>query len=37
MKRALVLFTRDLRVRDQPALASAAREAEQIVPAFVLD
>ena len=37
MKRALVLFTRDLRVRDQPALAAAAREAEQIIPAFVLD
>ncbi len=37
MTRALVLFTRDLRVRDQPALAAAAREAEQLVPAFVLD
>jgi deoxyribodipyrimidine photo-lyase len=37
MKRALVLFTRDLRVRDQPALAAAAREAEQLVPMFVLD
>jgi deoxyribodipyrimidine photo-lyase len=35
--RALVLFTRDLRVRDQPALAAAVREADTIVPAFVLD
>jgi deoxyribodipyrimidine photo-lyase len=35
--RALVLFTRDLRMRDQPALAAAAREADTIVPAFVLD
>ncbi len=34
---ALVLFTRDLRVRDQPALAAAVREAERVVPAFVLD
>jgi deoxyribodipyrimidine photo-lyase len=34
---AVVLFTRDLRVRDQPALASAAREADTIVPLFVFD
>jgi deoxyribodipyrimidine photolyase len=34
---AVVLFTRDLRVRDQPALAAAAREAECVVPLFVLD
>ncbi len=34
---ALVLFTRDLRVRDQPALAAAVREAERVLPAFVLD
>jgi len=34
---AVVLFTRDLRVRDQAALAAAAREAERIVPLFVLD
>jgi deoxyribodipyrimidine photo-lyase len=34
---AVVLFTRDLRVRDQPALAAAAREAERVVPLFVLD
>jgi deoxyribodipyrimidine photo-lyase len=37
MSCAIVLFTRDLRVRDQPALAAAAREAERVVPLFVLD
>lgn len=37
MSSAVVLFTRDLRVRDQPALAAAAREAERVVPLFVLD
>jgi deoxyribodipyrimidine photo-lyase len=37
VKRALVLFTRDLRVHDQPSLRAAARDAEEIVPAFVLD
>src|SRR3954451_18903343 len=36
MSRAIVLFTRDLRVRDHPALASAA-EAGEVVPLFVLD
>ena len=36
METALVLFNRDLRVNDQPAL-SAAAEAERIVPLFVLD
>jgi len=34
---AVVLFTRDLRVRDQAALATAAREAKRVVPLFVLD
>jgi deoxyribodipyrimidine photo-lyase len=34
---AVVLFTRDLRVHDNPALSAAAREAERIVPLFVLD
>jgi deoxyribodipyrimidine photo-lyase len=34
---AVVLFTRDLRVHDQPALAEAARTATQVVPLFVLD
>jgi deoxyribodipyrimidine photo-lyase len=37
VSRALVLFTGDLRVHDQPALAAAIAEHEQIVPAFVLD
>jgi deoxyribodipyrimidine photo-lyase len=37
VKRALVLFTRDLRVHDQPSLSAATREADEIVPAFVLD
>ena len=36
MKTALVLFNRDLRVHDNPALAAAAR-AERMVPLFVLD
>ena len=34
---AVVLFTRDLRVHDQPALAAAAERAERVVPLFVLD
>ena len=37
MSCAVVLFTRDLRLRDQPALATAAQEAERVVPLFVLD
>ena len=37
MRTAIVLFTRDLRVHDNPALATAAHEAEQIVPLFVFD
>ena len=37
MKTAIVLFTRDLRVHDNPALATAAREADQVVPLFVFD
>ncbi len=37
MRRALFLFTCDLRVRDNPALAAALAEQEQVVPAFVLD
>ena len=32
-----MLFTRDLRVRDQAALESAVRECEHVLPAFVLD
>jgi deoxyribodipyrimidine photo-lyase len=37
MKTALVLFNRDLRVDDNPALAAAAVGAERTVPLFVLD
>lgn len=37
MRAAVVLFTRDLRVRDQPALSGAVAEAERVVPLFVLD
>ena len=33
----VVLFTRDLRLHDQPALAAAVDRAEQVVPLFVLD
>jgi len=36
VKTALILFNRDLRVHDNPALAAAAR-AERTVPLFVLD
>ena len=36
MKTALVLFNRDLRIHDHPALFAAAR-AERTVPLFVLD
>jgi len=34
---AVVLFTRDLRVSDHPALATAVERAERVVPLFVLD
>ena len=33
----VVLFTRDLRVHDNPALWHAVREHEQVLPVFVLD
>ena len=33
----VVLFTRDLRVHDHPALAAAAERAEHVLPLFVLD
>jgi deoxyribodipyrimidine photo-lyase len=33
----VVLFTRDLRVHDNPALAAAARDSRRVVPLFVLD
>jgi deoxyribodipyrimidine photo-lyase len=34
---ALVWFRRDLRVHDHPALTAAHREADRVVPVFVLD
>jgi deoxyribodipyrimidine photo-lyase len=37
MSTAVVVFTRDLRVDDHPALAAAARAADTIVPLFVFD
>ncbi len=37
MSTAIVWFRRDLRVHDHPALATAAREYDQVVPLFVLD
>ena len=37
MGAALVLFTRDLRVHDHPALTAATRDCEAVLPAFVLD
>ena len=37
MRSAVVLFTRDLRVHDHPALAQAVDEAEFVVPLFVFD
>jgi deoxyribodipyrimidine photo-lyase len=37
VRTAVVLLTRDLRVRDQPALAAAAAAAERVVPLFVFD
>src|SRR5690348_11054925 len=33
--KAVVLFTRDLRTHDHPALAAARREAGEVVPLFV--
>ncbi len=37
MKVAVVLFTRDLRVHDNPALTAAVEAAETLLPLFVLD
>ncbi|WP_053204760.1 cryptochrome/photolyase family protein [Jiangella muralis] len=34
---AVVLFTRDLRVHDHPALAAATEHADRVMPLFVLD
>ena len=33
----VVLFTRDLRLHDQPALSAAAERGERVLPLFVLD
>jgi deoxyribodipyrimidine photo-lyase len=37
MRTAVILFTRDLRVHDNPALAAACANAERVVPLFVHD
>jgi deoxyribodipyrimidine photo-lyase len=37
MRTAVVLLTRDLRIHDNPALAAACANAEQVVPLYVLD
>ncbi|HET9079741.1 MAG TPA: deoxyribodipyrimidine photo-lyase [Trebonia sp.] len=37
METAVVLFTRDLRVHDNPALAGACARARQVVPLFAVD
>src|SRR4051812_44796148 len=37
MRTAVVLFTRDLRVHDHPALAAACANADWVVPLYVLD
>ena len=37
MDTSIVLFTRDLRVHDNPALADACGRARQVVPLFVVD
>ena len=37
METAIVLFTRDLRLHDNPALHQACARARQVVPLFVED
>lgn len=37
MRTAIMLFTRDLRVHDNPALAAAVTAFDQMIPMFVLD
>ena len=37
MKTSVVLFTRDLRLHDHPALTAATRQSDRVVPAFVID
>jgi len=37
VKTSIVLFTRDLRLHDHPALRAATQQSDQVVPAFVFD
>ena len=37
MAASVVVFTRDLRIRDNPAFAAAVDDGDQVVPLFVLD
>ncbi len=37
MSPALVVFTRDLRLRDLPSLDAAVRQGAAVVPVFVID
>ena len=37
MDTAIVVFTRDLRLHDNPALSQACARARQVVPLFVVD
>lgn len=37
VRAGIALFTRDLRVHDNPALSAACEESERVVPLFVLD
>jgi deoxyribodipyrimidine photo-lyase len=37
VKTTVVLFTRDLRLHDHPALRAATRQSDRVVPAFVID
>ena len=37
MRTAIMLFTRDLRVHDNPALAATVATFDQVIPMFVLD
>ena len=37
METAIVVFTRDLRLHDNPALHQACARARQVVPLFVVD
>ena len=37
MATSIVLFNRDLRVHDHPALAASVRWSDRVIPLFVLD